>query len=62
MLVEQEIRNTQKTALNTVLETDVEREELLKEEERLSGIDTPEASKRIAEIYKRLEIIEANKA
>jgi ATP-binding cassette subfamily F protein 3 len=31
LLVEQEIRNTQKTALNTVLETDVERENLLRE-------------------------------
>ena len=30
LLVEQEIRNTAKTVINTVLETDVEREELYK--------------------------------
>lgn len=44
------------------METDVEREALLAEEEKVSQIDTPEASKRLAEIYKRLELIEAHKA
>lgn len=44
------------------METDVEREALLAEEEKISQIDTPEASKRLAEIYKRLELIEAHKA
>jgi ATP-binding cassette subfamily F protein 3 len=34
----------------------------MREEEELSNVETAEASKRVAEIYKRLEVIEANKA
>lgn len=48
--------------MNTVLETDVEREALLLEEEKVSQVDNPEAAKRLSEIYKRLELIEAHKA
>lgn len=35
LLVEQEIRNTTKSVMATVLETDVEREQLFKEQEEL---------------------------
>ena len=39
LLVEQEIRNTAKSAIATVLETDVERENLLIEMEELSTVE-----------------------
>ena len=60
LLVEQEIRNTAKGVLNTVLETDIEREELLKEQEDISEKDG--SLKRLNEIVKRLDEIEAHKA
>lgn len=47
----------------TVLETDVERDALFKEQEELEKDETNKnAAKRLNEIYKRLEEIEANKA
>lgn len=60
LLVEQEIRDTSKSVINTVLETDVERDQLLKELEELSNSNGSVA--RTNEIIKRLDEIEANKA
>jgi ATP-binding cassette, subfamily F, member 3 len=64
LLVEQEIRDVSKPVLQTVLETDIEREQLLKEQEELANNEStaPSIMQRINEIYKRLEEIEANKA
>jgi hypothetical protein len=53
LLVEQEIRDTSKSVINTVLETDVEREQLLKELEDLSNSNG--SVTRINEIIKRLD-------
>jgi ATP-binding cassette subfamily F protein 3 len=58
--VEQELRDTSKTVMNTVLETDIEREELLAEQEEISSKDG--SMVRMNQIFKRLEEIEANKA
>jgi ATP-binding cassette, subfamily F, member 3 len=55
LLVEQELRDTSKSVMNTVLETDVEREALLKELEDLSNSNGSVA--RINEIVKRLDEI-----
>lgn len=52
LLVEQELRDTSKSVLNTVLETDVERDQLLKEVEDLSNSNAPVA--KINAIFKRL--------
>lgn len=47
----------------TVLETDIEREQLFAEQEELEKDESNKsATKRLNEIYKRLEEIEANKA
>jgi ATP-binding cassette subfamily F protein 3 len=48
--------------MQSVLETDLERELLLEEQETLSKSDSPTTSVRMNAIYKRLEEIEANKA
>jgi ATP-binding cassette subfamily F protein 3 len=55
LLVEQELRDTSKTVMNTVLETDIEREELLQEQEELSTKDNNIV--RMNQIFKRLEEI-----
>lgn len=63
LLVEQELRQTHKTALQTVLETDVERESLLAELEELSKDEEAGGSSgRLVEIYKRLDDIDAHSA
>lgn len=56
LLVEQEIRDTSKSVMNTVLETDIERESLLAEQEKLSASDGDLAAitKRMNDIFKRL--------
>lgn len=52
-----------KTPLQQVLETDVEREQLLKEQEELSSSEHVEdADFRLGEIYKRLNEIDAHHA
>jgi ATP-binding cassette subfamily F protein 3 len=60
LLVEQELRDTSKSVINTVLETDVERDALLKELDELST--TNGLISRINAIIKRLDEIEAGKA
>jgi len=60
-MVEQEIVPDQKSALQTVLEVDDEREELLAEETKLNK-DAGANGTRLMEIYKRLDEIEANTA
>lgn len=55
LLVEQELRDTTKTVINTVLETDIEREELMQEQEELSTKDNNTV--RMNQIFKRLEEI-----
>jgi len=50
---------TDKTVLETVLETDMERMELLEEDERLSKSDNPEDQDRHVDVLKRLEDIDA---
>lgn len=62
LLVEQELRDTSKSVMQTVLETDIEREELLAEHEQLSTSDATGSAARLNEIGKRLEEIEAHKA
>lgn len=57
LLVEQEIRDTSKAVINTVLETDIERESLLDEQEKLEKSDSPTATLRLNQIYKRLDEI-----
>lgn len=60
LLVEQEIKQTGKSVIQTVLETDIERENLMRE---LDDIDkSNQASSRINEINRRLDEIEAHKA
>jgi len=60
-IVEQEIVPDEKTALQTVLETDDEREELLAEEIKLNKDQTANGV-RLMEIYKRLDEIDAHTA
>ncbi|KAK3228088.1 hypothetical protein Dsin_007950 [Dipteronia sinensis] len=77
--VEQEVVGDDSTALQCVLNTDIERAQLLEEEARLlvqqrdlefdgeteksnSSIDKDAISKRMEEIYKRLELIDADSA
>ncbi len=59
LLVEQEVDGEQKSALDTVLECDCLRWDLLQEEKTLLLLDTNEAAKRLAEVYKELEEIDA---
>jgi len=60
-IVEQEVVPDMKSALQTVLETDDEREELLKEEADLNK-DTSSNGARLVEVYKRLDEIDAHTA
>ncbi|TNN01358.1 ATP-binding cassette sub-family F member 3 [Takifugu flavidus] len=65
--VEQEVAGDEKTALQSVLETDVLREALLREEKSLNarianGTAEGTDSVRLSEIYSHLEEIEADKA
>jgi len=60
-LVEQEITPDEKSALQTVLEVDDEREELLKEEAELNK-DSGSDGARLVDIYKRLDEIDAHTA
>jgi len=60
-IVEQEITPDEKSALQTVLETDDEREELLAEEIKLNK-DQAANGTRLVEIYKRLDEIDAHTA
>jgi ATP-binding cassette subfamily F protein 3 len=60
-IVEQEVVPDEKSALQTVLETDDEREELLMEEAKLNK-DTASNGARLVEIYKRLDEIDAHTA
>lgn len=60
LLVEQEIKETEKSALRTVVETDTERLQLLEEEHEL--IEKDGSALRLQEIYKRLEEIDAHSA
>lgn len=63
LLVEQEVVGDDKTVLRTVLETDYERDQLLKEEqELLAGANEKDDKGRLAEIYKRLDEIDARTA
>ena len=59
-LVEQEIRQTEKSVLQTVLETDIERESLMKEIDDQEKNNT--STERLAFINRRLEEIDAHKA
>lgn len=52
----------EKTALDYVLETDMERTRLLQEEINLSNSNDPDAAHKLAEVYMKLEEIEANVA
>jgi len=60
-LVEQEVVPDEKSALQTVLEVDDEREELLMEEAELNKDNTSDGH-RLVEIYKRLDEIDAHTA
>lgn len=59
LLVEQEVMGTDLTVLESVLETDMERSELLKEDETLQDKDDPDSQERHLEVLKRLEEIDA---
>ncbi|EGR32530.1 hypothetical protein IMG5_079000 [Ichthyophthirius multifiliis] len=64
LLVEQEMAGNHKTPLQQVLETDVEREALLKEQEQLASNEenSEKQDGRISDIYRRLEEIDAHTA
>ena len=59
LLVEQEVMGDDKTVLESVLETDIERKELLEEDERLANSEKPEDQERHIEVLKRLDEIDA---
>jgi len=62
--VEQEVEGDDTSAVDSVLKADVEREELIQEEQRLlnSTVEGEEKDKRLEQIYARLSEIEADKA
>eukprot|EP01006_Ploeotia_vitrea_P062875 TRINITY_DN84557_c0_g1_i1.p1 TRINITY_DN84557_c0_g1~~TRINITY_DN84557_c0_g1_i1.p1 ORF type:complete len:728 (+),score=117.92 TRINITY_DN84557_c0_g1_i1:30-2186(+) len=63
--IEQEYAGDDRTVLEAVLDTDVERTTLLKEEVELlegTGMNPDEVGKRLAEVYERLEEIDAHGA
>lgn len=64
MTVEQEISGIAKTPLDYVLETDQDRLDLLKEEERLLDVQGTEegAAEKLQEVYDNLEAIDAHNA
>ena len=63
LLVEQEVVGDERSVIDTILDTDVERRKLLKEEAELTSKGEDDAeSDRLMEIYNRLEEIEADKA
>lgn len=60
--VEQEVAGNDTSALDAVLECDIQRESLLAEERALSKCDESGSSVRLQEIYNELAAIEADKA
>eukprot|EP01063_Lacrimia_lanifica_P008337 TRINITY_DN153_c0_g2_i1.p1 TRINITY_DN153_c0_g2~~TRINITY_DN153_c0_g2_i1.p1 ORF type:complete len:731 (+),score=350.66 TRINITY_DN153_c0_g2_i1:42-2234(+) len=61
--IEQEVVPSTDTAISVVLSADVERTNLMAEEAQLvAGDDTPEAGKRLTEIYTRMDEIDAHSA
>ncbi|KAF5221740.1 hypothetical protein ECC02_005278 [Trypanosoma cruzi] len=60
--VEQEVVAGNETPLQVILAADVEREQLLREEQDLLKCDDDEASTRLKEVYERLDAIEAHSA
>eukprot|EP01017_Pseudomicrothorax_dubius_P042930 TRINITY_DN7075_c0_g1_i1.p1 TRINITY_DN7075_c0_g1~~TRINITY_DN7075_c0_g1_i1.p1 ORF type:complete len:605 (+),score=203.02 TRINITY_DN7075_c0_g1_i1:190-2004(+) len=60
-LVEQEIYGESKTVLQSVLDTDVEREELLREEQELIKSDS-QNTERLNAVYQRMQDIDASSA
>ncbi|KAM3127970.1 hypothetical protein pb186bvf_019901 [Paramecium bursaria] len=59
LLVEQEIAGSEKTPLEMVVETDVERAELLEEQARLEKLEDLTSGERLQQIFIRLEQIQA---
>ncbi|EEH11762.1 ABC transporter family protein (macronuclear) [Tetrahymena thermophila SB210] len=59
LLVEQEMKQSHKSPIQLVLETDIEREQLLQEEQNLVTSNNPNTAARLQEIYERLEQIDA---
>ncbi|CAD8202132.1 unnamed protein product [Paramecium pentaurelia] len=62
LLVEQEISETDKNPVELVLETDMERLELLEQKDKLENSEDLNAGLKLQEIYERLELIEAHLA
>lgn len=60
--IEQEVVGDDTTALQCVLKTDVERERLLAEEQRLLESTSEESGTRLAQIYERMDEIDAHSA
>eukprot|EP01061_Rhynchopus_euleeides_P012946 TRINITY_DN22750_c0_g1_i2.p1 TRINITY_DN22750_c0_g1~~TRINITY_DN22750_c0_g1_i2.p1 ORF type:complete len:756 (+),score=326.58 TRINITY_DN22750_c0_g1_i2:44-2269(+) len=61
--IEQECNPSNEPAINVVLSADVERKNLMEEEAVLvEGEDTPESGRRLAEIYQRMDEIDAHSA
>lgn len=60
--IEQEVSGDNVTALESVLKTDVERERLLQEEQRLLTTTEEGGSEKLNEIYERMEEIDAHTA
>ncbi|KAF8276225.1 putative ABC transporter [Trypanosoma cruzi] len=60
--VEQEVVAGNETPLQVILAADVEREQLLREEQDLLKCNDDEASTRLKEVYERLDAIEAHSA
>ncbi|KAL4468288.1 hypothetical protein ABPG72_015824 [Tetrahymena utriculariae] len=60
LLVEQEMVGNHKSPLQQVLETDIEREQLLKEYEELVAKNDEDDNSRLVEVQKRLQYIEAH--
>lgn len=62
VLVEQEVMGSDSTVLESVLETDMERAELMKEDEKLAQSEDADDQDRHVDVLKRLEDIEAYSA
>merc|ERR1711935_1114197 len=64
MYLDQEVPDSDKTALECVLEADWERNLLLKDEERIMNLEqlTDDDSKRLSDLYQRLEEVSSETA
>jgi len=60
--VEQEVNGDDTRAIEAVLEADSIRHNLLEEEKRLVGLNSPDVANELSEVYAQLSAIDADKA